>query len=131
MERLKIHAGYTVACVIVVVGISATAWEVLGNKPEVPQRQETQGDLQRINTQITQNRNEFRREGAAERRKKMQPVATEKVVVCSECDGKGKATYSEDNPIVLNGLGNPGTFECPICGGSGKLVEYESLGLSK
>ena len=50
----------------------------------------------------------------------------ERVVTCSECVGKGKVIYREDNPIVLNGLGKPGVYECPICGGSGKLIEYET-----
>lgn len=53
-------------------------------------------------------------------------VPRERVVACSECDGKGKVTYSEDNPIVLGGLGKPGTYECPICGGSGELIEYDA-----
>lgn len=53
-------------------------------------------------------------------------IPHEHIVACAECDGKGKVTYSEDNPIVRSGLGKPGTFECPICGGSGELIEYEA-----
>lgn len=45
------------------------------------------------------------------------------LVNCSECDGKGKVTYGKDHWIVVNGLGEPGTFECPICNGEGTLYQ--------
>lgn len=41
---------------------------------------------------------------------------------CSECDGKGKVTYDENHPFVKMGF-ESGTFDCPICGGQGKLYE--------
>lgn len=43
-------------------------------------------------------------------------------VKCSECDGIGKVTYGPDHPIVKMGF-EQGTFDCPMCGGSGKLYE--------
>jgi RecJ-like exonuclease len=43
-------------------------------------------------------------------------------VKCSECDGNGKVTYGPDHPIVKIGF-DPGTYDCPMCGGSGRLAE--------
>ena len=41
-------------------------------------------------------------------------------VKCSECDGAGKVTYGRDHPIVKMGF-DAGTYDCPMCGGSGTL----------
>lgn len=46
-----------------------------------------------------------------------------KEVDCSECDGSGSVTYDLDHWIVVNDLGEAGTYTCPICGGGGKLFE--------
>jgi hypothetical protein len=43
-------------------------------------------------------------------------------VKCSECYGAGKVTYGTDHPIVKMGF-DPGTYDCPICGGSGTLED--------
>jgi DnaJ-class molecular chaperone len=43
-------------------------------------------------------------------------------VKCSECDGRGKVTYGPDHPIVKMGF-DEGTYDCPMCGGSGQLYE--------
>lgn len=43
-------------------------------------------------------------------------------VVCDECDGDGQVTYGPDHPIVKMGF-DPGEYECPICGGTGRLYE--------
>ena len=45
------------------------------------------------------------------------------LVNCSECDGKGKVTYDKDHWIVVNGLGEVGTYTCPMCNGDGTLYQ--------
>ena len=43
---------------------------------------------------------------------------------CSECKGKGVVVYSENHPLVVNGLVNAGTSDtCWACSGQGKLFE--------
>jgi hypothetical protein len=41
---------------------------------------------------------------------------------CSGCNGTGKVTYGPEHEFVLQGWAEPGTYTCPYCGGSGKLV---------
>jgi hypothetical protein len=40
---------------------------------------------------------------------------------CQECMGKGKVTYGKDHDIVKLGF-DEGTYACPMCGGSGKMI---------
>lgn len=46
-------------------------------------------------------------------------------VDCDECAGSGKVTYDKDRWIVVNGLGEAGTYTCPMCGGGGKLFQLK------
>lgn len=48
-----------------------------------------------------------------------------RLVKCPECDGKGQVVYDENHPIVKNGLGEPGTYTCPMCNGFGDLFVEE------
>ncbi len=48
-----------------------------------------------------------------------------RLVKCPECGGKGEVVYDEDHPIVVNGLGEPGTYTCPMCKGFGDLFVEE------
>lgn len=47
----------------------------------------------------------------------------DKVVDCEGCNGTGKVTYGPDHPLVKQFGCEPGTYTCPYCGGSGKLIE--------
>ena len=51
-----------------------------------------------------------------------QKLDTPVEVKCGECEGKGKVTYGSDHPIVKMGF-EQGTYDCPMCGGSGTLTE--------
>jgi len=44
-------------------------------------------------------------------------------VDCSECSGVGTVTYDANHWIVVEGLGEAGTYQCPICNGDKKLYE--------
>jgi DnaJ-class molecular chaperone len=41
---------------------------------------------------------------------------------CSECSGIGQVVYDEDHFFVVNGIEDAGTYQCPMCNGSGKLM---------
>lgn len=43
-----------------------------------------------------------------------------KMFLCGECGGDGKVYYDQNHPIVQLGF-EPGEYDCPICGGSGRL----------
>lgn len=49
-------------------------------------------------------------------------VYRSRIVVCGECGGNGKVQYGEEHPIVQLGF-DPGEYQCPMCGGSGKLLD--------
>jgi len=52
------------------------------------------------------------------------------VVACDECNGTGKVTYDENHPIVKIFKFEPGTYDCPMCGGCGKAW-WESPGIER
>lgn len=43
-------------------------------------------------------------------------------VMCDECYGDGRVIYGPDHPAVKQGFPQ-GVFECPMCGGTGRLYE--------
>lgn len=51
------------------------------------------------------------------------PELPQKIVKCPNCKGTGKVTYGPDHEIVIRKWAKPGTYECPMCGGDGELIE--------
>ena len=48
--------------------------------------------------------------------------AVNKEIPCNECRGTGKVFYDKDHPITKMGF-KIGEYQCPMCRGSGILVE--------
>jgi hypothetical protein len=55
-----------------------------------------------------------------ERLRKTQRMLVE--VKCDECGGDGIVEYDGSNPLLPQGR-----YQCPMCGGRGKLNEYQSI----